>query len=271
MASWRPGGTPADSAAVGVPAWDGVDMSHESLPEINRPSNAARVLSVTGAGVAGLLSTALLVTGGVALWGDGQKDAQGYLSTSSEQFTTSTRALHTDNLDLDTGAPSWLLDQGELGKVRLKVSSTDGKPVFVGIAPTREVAGYLDGTAHATITDVDTSPFSADYQRHAGARVPAAPATQRIWSASAQGTGTQRLDWRVKDGDWSVVVMNADASPGVHADVSAGAKVPFLDDVAWAALGMGLVLMLAAGGLLYLGVRAPGSRPPRIGATPVAA
>ena len=246
-------------------------MSHEPLPQNDRPSNAARVVSVAGAGVAGLLATALLVTGGLALWGDGQKDDQGYLSTAGERFETSTRALNTANLDVNTGAPSWLLDQGDFGKVRVKVRSAGDNPVFVGIAPTREVAGYLDGAAHATITDLSTTPFSADYQRHAGSRVPAPPATQRFWAASAQGTGTQRLDWRVKDGDWSVVVMNADASAGVHADVSAGANIPFLGDVAWAALGMGLVLLLASGGLLYLGVRAPAGRPPRIGATPVAA
>jgi hypothetical protein len=245
-------------------------MSHEPLPETNRPSNATRVLSVTGAGVAGLLATALLVTGGLALWGDGQKDDQGYLSTASERFETSTRALDTDNLDVNTGAPGWLLDQGDFGKVRVNARSADHKPVFVGIAPTREVADYLDGAAHATITDVSSTPFSADYQRHGGNRVPARPATQHFWAASTQGTGTQRLDWRVKDGDWSVVVMNADASAGVHADVGAGANIPFLADVAWAALGMGLVLMLASGGLLYLGVRAPAGRPARTGATPVA-
>jgi hypothetical protein len=246
-------------------------MNPEHTTEPRRPSNAFRVASVAGGGVAALLATTLIVTGGLALWGNGQKDDQGYLSTSTEKFATSTYALDTDNLDIDTGAPSWLLDQSDLGKVRLKVRSTDEKPVFVGIAPTRDVENYLDGTAHATITDIDTSPFTADYERHAGDRTPAAPAAHDIWSASAQGTGTQRLNWKVKDGDWSVVVMNADASPGVNARVSAGADIPFLSDVAWAALGMGAVFTLIAGGLLYVGLRTPRGRPPLTGAAPVAA
>jgi hypothetical protein len=246
-------------------------MSQAHHPETNRPSNTARVLSVTGAGVAGLLATALLVTGGLALWGDTQKDDQGYLSTSSERFATTTYALDSDSLDINTGAPNWVFDDHDLGKVRLKVDSSGDKPVFVGIAPAKDVAGYLDGSAHATLTDIDTSPFEAEYERHAGDRRPAAPGDQDIWTASTQGTGKQQLDWKVRDGDWSVVVMNADASPGVQAQVSAGASIPFLGDIAWAALGMGLVLLLSAGGLLYLGVRGPGAPTPRTEATPVPA
>jgi hypothetical protein len=61
--------------------------------------------------------------------------------------------------------------------------------------------------------------------------------------------------------------MNADGSPGVDAGVRAGANVPFLDEVAWGALGTGAILLLASIALLYVGVRTP--RPPRPGtATP---
>jgi hypothetical protein len=64
--------------------------------------------------------------------------------------------------------------------------------------------------------------------------------------------------------------MNADGSRGVDADVSAGAKLPFLVPLAWSAIGGGIALLLAAGGLLYLGVRPP--RQPQVPAqaTPVA-
>jgi hypothetical protein len=51
-------------------------------------------------------------------------------------------------------------------------------------------------------------------------------------------------------------VMNADGSRGVDAGVSAGADVPILPAVAWGALGVGLVLLIAAGGLVAVGVRA---------------
>jgi hypothetical protein len=66
----------------------------------------------------------------------------------------------------------------------------------------------------------------------------------------------------VNDGDWSVVVMNADGSRGVAADVSAGAKIPFLDELGWSAIGGGGALLIGALALIVLGVRPPRSRPP---------
>jgi hypothetical protein len=49
--------------------------------------------------------------------------------------------------------------------------------------------------------------------------------------------------------------MNADGSRGIDAGVSAGANVPILPVVGWGALGGGLVLLAAAGGLVFLVVR----------------
>jgi hypothetical protein len=112
------------------------------------------------------------------------------------------------------------------------------------------------------VSDVDSWPFEASYDEStvAGDRRPAPPGEQRIWAASVQGAGTQTLEWDVEDGDWSLVVMNADGSRGVDAEVEAGAKVPFLNEIGWTAIGSGAVLMLAAAGLLALGIRTPRNR-----------
>jgi hypothetical protein len=113
------------------------------------------------------------------------------------------------------------------------------------------------------VSDVDSWPFEIDYEERAvaGKGKPAPPGEQRIWAASVQGAGTQTLEWDVEDGDWSVVVMNADGSRGVNAEVEAGAKVPFLTEIGWTAAGTGAVLLIAAAGLLLLGIRTPRNRP----------
>jgi hypothetical protein len=81
------------------------------------------------------------------------------------------------------------------------------------------------------VADLDFSPFRVDYDRAPGKGHPAAPASQHFWAASAQGCQTQTLTWDVADGDWSVVVMNADGSAGMDARVSARAKLPWLTAV----------------------------------------
>ena len=86
------------------------------------------------------------------------------------------------------------------------------------------------------------------------------PAAQSFWAASATGSGSQALTWKTKSGEWSIVVMNADGSPGVSADVSAGAKIPW---ALWAGIGVavfGALLLYAAVALIRSGV---GPRAPR--------
>jgi hypothetical protein len=212
-------------------------------------------LVVTGA-LAALLASGLLLGGGLALYGEAEKDSHGYLNTDAERFEAGTRALATENLDVDIGG----IDTGDLGKLRLEAESRDGEALFVGIARTSDVERYLDNVPYTTVDDVEAGPFDdfhADYTRHSGQRHPESPEHAGIWAASNQGAGQQAVDWEIEDGDWSVVVMNADGSLGVDADISAGANLPFLDELGWTALGSGAFALIAGIALMTLGIRRP--------------
>jgi hypothetical protein len=235
-------------------------------PPPRRGSSGPKVAAIVAGSVLALVSLGLLAVAGVALWADGKKDEQGYISTGTDRFHTGTAALRTENLDLDFNGAEEIVGSSEYGKVRVRVTPRADKDMFVGIARTSDVSAYLRGTAHATVTDLDYAPFDADYDTAGGARRAEPPTDQRIWAAQAHGAGAQSLTWDVADGDWSVVVMNADGSPGVDAGVKAGANVPFLDEVAWISLGSGALLLLLSGGLIYAGARTP--RPPRPQAEP---
>jgi len=219
--------------------------------------NGKSIALIVGGALASLFAAGLLAIGGLALWGDSQKDSDGYLSTDTHQFETGTRALATENLDVDLDTGEWVMDTNDLGKARVQVESRDDKPVFVGIARNSDVEDYLAGVSHSTLTDVHTSPFEADYDDHAGDRHAVAPADSHIWAASEQGSGKQTLNWEIEDGDWSVVVMNADGSAGVDADVSTGANVPFLDEIGWTAVGSGGFVLVIGVALLVIGIRRP--------------
>jgi hypothetical protein len=233
----------------------------ENTPHTPAPRRSGgRIATIVAGGVAAILAIGFIAAGALLLWGESEKDGQGYLSTGKDRYAASTYALASDNLDIDLDGAGWIMDRNDLGKVRLAVESSADKPVFVGIARTSDVSAYLRGTAHTSVTDVDYSPFHASYRDHAGDGRPALPADQDFWAASAEGSGTQTVAWDLEDGDWSIVVMNADGSRGVATDISAGAKVPFLGTLGWVSLGGALVLLISAGTLVYLGVRTP--RPP---------
>jgi hypothetical protein len=214
-----------------------------------------RIAATIAAVLAGLFSLGLLAAGGVLLWGESNKDDEGYLTTRTERFSTNTYALATDNLDLDLDGLDEVLDHDTYGEIRLKVDGRPDAPVFVGIAPTRDVDDYLRGTSHALVTDISYPDFEADYANQPGRDKPAAPAEQDFWVASADGSGRQTLTWDVEEGDWSVVVMNSDGSRGVDARISAGAEAPLMAPLGWGLTIAGLLTLAITAGATVVAVR----------------
>jgi hypothetical protein len=70
------------------------------------------------------------------------------------------------------------------------------------------------------------------------------------------------VTWEVREGDWSVVLMNADGSRGVAAEVDLGAKLSFL---LWVAIGVLIGGALLLGGGIALIVLAARRGPPPAG------
>lgn len=207
-----------------------------------------RIALITTGVVAAMLAAALL-TGAVWLF-KADTDSVGYVVSGEREVATASYAFASADLDLD-GDFDWLYDRGP----KLRVRAESGEPLFIGIARSDEVESYLAGVAHEQVTDLDLESFALTSELQAGTSEPAAPASQTFWAASVQGAGPQTLEWDGGYGQWSVVVMNADASPGVDAGVSFGAHIPHL---AWIAIGGAIgggLLVVVAAGLIVLGVR----------------
>jgi hypothetical protein len=209
--------------------------------------SVGHILLVVFGSIVALLGVALLGAGGTALWVDlTQRDDDGYLTTPTEPFETESSAITSESIDLLEGGEGgeWLLTEGVLGKVRITGESTGGD-VFIGIGATEQVDVYLEGVEHDEVRDIDFEPFSVDYRRIPGGEPAEPPGEQDFWAASASGSGRQSAVWEAESGDWTIVLMNTDGSPGVAADVSAGAEADFL---LWLAIGL-----LAAGALILAG------------------
>jgi hypothetical protein len=200
---------------------------------------------LVGAWIAAALGAIAVAAGATGVWADGWKrDANGYFSANSHVFQTGTRAIETESITVGSYVPTWLA-----GKVRLDVSA--GKPLFIGIAPKAKADAYLAKIRHTEATKLDLDPFKVTYVDHPGTVDPGAPAKEPFWAASVSGT-SKPLTWNIRSGKWSVVVMNADGSPGVAASIGVGVKVPALF---WAGLGLTLFggVLLAGAALMFVG------------------
>jgi hypothetical protein len=176
-----------------------------------------------------------------------QRDVDGFYTTSQERFETTSYAITSDEIDLG-GGPSdeRFLDLGDIATVRLQVESAAEKSIFVGIAQRDDVARFLSGVGYAEIDDVRFDPFAVDYRYQQGDGPETRPGQADIWVASAEGPGRQTLEWELESGRWAVVVMNADASPGVSVNAAAGVKATWV-------LPLGVVLLVAGGLMLIVG------------------
>jgi hypothetical protein len=140
--------------------------------------------------------------------------------------------------------------------VRLKVGAVGERELFVGIGPADEVAAYLGGVARDEIRSVERD---VEYRRFAGSAQAAPPVDQGFWVASANGAGALELVWEVTEGEWAAVLMNADGSPGVVADVTAGLRVGALVAIAIGIMVASVLLLAAAVAIIV--VAAKGAAP----------
>ncbi len=207
------------------------------------------VLALVGGSIGAFIALILIAASAALLYAAHDKTHDGYYTSATHTYSTPTRALTTDNVDIN-GVPSWLNASDHLGRLRI---DPQGPGAFVGIARTSDVNAYLDGVAHDQVNDVDFDPFKLDTTRRAGEGRPAMPAAQRFWVASS--TGGRALDWKVRSGDWSVVMMNTDGSPNVAVAAKAGVKVPLIGTLGWALAIPGALLGIGSIALIAIGAR----------------
>ncbi len=215
----------------------------------------ARVILLIVGSLIALIGFGLVGAGASVGWATAtQRDDAGFFTTSNERVESDSYAITSDKIDLgDPGPDDWWADR-DLATVRITADNTAGGELFIGIGPEADVETYLSGVPHDEITDVDFRPFSADYRREnpAGTATPDSPQDETFWVAQASGVATQTITWGLEPGNWAIVVMNADATADVSADIELGGQLDYLVPIA-IGLGVGGIVLLAIGAAMIIG------------------
>ncbi|HEV7211518.1 MAG TPA: DUF4389 domain-containing protein [Blastococcus sp.] len=257
-------GYPPPAAPPQGPAGRG-SVAQGPVGQGRRPGwTGGRIVAVVIGSVLLFVATGALLAGGGLLWADRtQRDGQ-YLWTPTSQVSTTSYALASDSLRLDTGGSPWVLDR-ILGTARLRATPVGAQTdVFIGVARTADATAYLRGVGYRQLTDLGPgwTGNSATWTGtdHAGGAPSVPPGRAGIWEASVSGPGTQTLQWRPAEGNWTLVVMQADGGKGVAVRAQAGATVPSLPWFAGGLLLVGVVLLAIGALLVALAVHR--ARPP---------
>ena len=208
---------------------------------------AGLVTTVVGGALGVLLGLGLTTAGGVLL----ATPQDGYITSPAVTVHSSGYAVATEPLLLDGTAVDEVL-----GQVRVRAETTDGQAVFVGIAEARDAQTYLAGVQHTVITGT----FPLDERQVSGGAPGSLPQQSGFWQASAIGPGVQTIELDTRPGSWVVVLMSADGGAGVHASVDVASTLPWLRPAGGGLLTLGMVLLVAGGGAIALGVRVASAR-----------
>ncbi|MBE0011345.1 DUF4389 domain-containing protein [Arthrobacter sp. AET 35A] len=217
---------------------------------MNRASSIAMLII----GIILSLIGASLAAGGlaVAVLASDQRD-DGYFTSPTERYAVASHALVSPRLETFGEGTAERLPF-DVGTLRIRVTAADpADEIFIGLAPQDAVEDYLDGVDRTELRDVDFTPFRPVYRNISGSTTPETPESQEFWAAAASGPGEQEVTWNIAPGNWTVVVMNADASPGISADLQAGFRSELIQPAGTAILIIGLVILAVGVPLLVLG------------------
>ncbi len=216
-------------------------------PNVSRAPNTTpviRILLAVAGATTGLLTIGLLIVGiALVVIHATQRDDDGFLISPDYEMQTDRYALVSGGIDLASHPGDWW--PSDPGTVRFNVSPASTRAIFMGIGPASEVDTYFAGVSLDKVTSLGARSDDVDYETQNGGAPVSLPGDQPFWVAASQGIGAQELEWELDQGEWKLVMMNADGSSGLQADVEAGVKISILLPI-----GIGLTVAGTIGALV---------------------
>jgi hypothetical protein len=221
-----------------------------------------------GATLAVIGSLAAIAGGGLlAAFG-----TDGRLASGPQLLSTPTSAIVSPIANIkNTSGVANVIGQPTL---RISASPVQGTAaVFIGIGRAADVDRYLAGVATQEVSNLSVEPYSITGTRHGGRASAQPPTTQRFWVAQASSTRAAGINWTVRDGQYRVVIMNANGHGGFATTSAIAITIPNIAHYALAGLFLGLLIAGGGTALLIRATRQPrnGSPSPEAGAAAAAA
>jgi hypothetical protein len=178
----------------------------------------------------------------------GVTGADNTIDSGYHTISTPTPALVSETERVKAGS----MRSSGLGSTSLKISARDSaQPIFLGVARASDVEQFLQGVAYDEVRELNVRPFRMETRRHDGNDFAFPPGDETFWVASDSGD-SPTLEWTVESGDYRIVMMNTDGSPGTSAQAEFGVKVEGLRGIGIGTIiGGGLIFLVGLGLLLW--------------------
>lgn len=203
-----------------------------------------------------LVAFPLLVGGGVMVAIDRTlRDDEGFYSIHGLNIDASSPIVITAPADIRI-ENLWLWRYSNPVSVKVAATSKSDKEVFIGVARESDLRAYINGASYDEITSFSIYPEKLDQKHFPGNPTLPPPESQKFWVASSTGSGNRELQWDITTGIFSLVLMNADGSSPIKAEVSIGIKIPpIISMIGWGLFASGIILLVAGGIMIFFAVR----------------
>ncbi len=221
------------------------------LPAVSPPSPTRRSVAAIVVGSVLLVLGFLTAASGAALLA--VFDSDGKVMSNDQVLSTSTTALVAD-----LGSVRAAADLGQVSgppTLHVTTDSAEGEPVFVGIARAEDVDRYMATLSHDRVLDFELSPFELTTEWEQGLVVAPRPGAETFWAAQVETDDAAELTWPMRDGNYQVVIMNADGSAAVSTVSSIGVSLPDSTAIWVMVIGVGAALLVGGGVLIFVGAR----------------
>jgi hypothetical protein len=216
---------------------------------------APRILAAIFGSILALTAIGLIFGGASLITAGALRNRDGVLWSNSYPLSSSRYALTASGVQIRDYPGDWL-PRG-LADVRIEVTPSSQKALFVGIGPSVEVNRYLAGVGRDVVADFGSGRPRFELRPVEGGPPAIRPSDQPFWVAKSEGLGTRSLSWLVEAGDWSAAILNSDGSTGIASSVRVGAYIPFVVPLGAAFLVAGFIIAILATALLVWAITGP--------------
>lgn len=254
-----------------------VKATHIPYARVRKSSwGAGRIALAVLGGFIILISIPLIFGGTVVTGITEELDlGSGYIGLKGINLETSTQSLIFKELHIEDYVAesvdnplieSWSFNPENFVSVRFYAESNNGKEIFVGIIRENDALGYIGGAEYDYVTDVnmvrinDPTPDIV-YRNHPGELITMSPEVLSSWSAFEKGQDIDYLQWDPAFGDYWLIMMNSDLSPGVDVDVGVGVRIPLISAIGRGLIAGGLFCLITGAVILYFGAIRRGRAP----------
>ena len=208
-----------------------------------------------------------LIMGGTSLRGiqEIMTDEEGFIMSNTRRVQVSSYGIVVEDMDFEIDPVAWRWFERSGGFLRFKIiteSNTPDKEIFVGVARVQDAFSYIEPIEYHEIVDMDFSWDRPDdgapntqFIKHSGDALSAPPTVHSFWIVHGSDTDSQTLTWEPAAGNYYLVMMNADGSAGIDADVRFGVEIPFFGGLGNILLTTGIVVGAFGVLLLYFTIR----------------